>query len=421
MIMRYLLKLFVFLLICLSAQAAEEIAVYSADVPVASQSKPDFQKALPTAMQQVLVNVSGQAALPKLETLNNAMKNPEPWVQQYRYVADANGYTLHVQFDPAGINRLLQQAGIKASGTSRPPILVWLAMGTPEGQMIVPNNPGEAVVDTSQKTAEKQSLSLLWPELDLQDMNQLTVSQVAAFDIPAITTASKRYQTSVILVGNIKQISVTQWQAQWVLLAPGTKTTWSTTGEQANAMMPSVINTVASILQKQNVTTASATTATTTASSAPPSVDQNNVSPSNTGGNPSNPNTVTLKITGVNGLDDYAQVVKYVRTLPSITAVDANQVDADFLILNITITGGKPTLVQDLSNSDRLVPDQGGDSQDGDVDLIYRWQLGSDNSATSAGTPQMKMPEGMGMVTPSADPTPDMPNVTKTTDDGVSP
>jgi hypothetical protein len=413
MIMRYLCKLCLLFFVVSTAHAAEEIALYSADVPVASQSKQDWQQALPTAMQEVLQNVSGQTSLPKLETLNNALKNPEPWVQQYHYFAATKGYTLHVQFDPAGINRLLQQVGIKASGTARPPILVWLAMDTPEGRMIVPNNPSESVVNTLQKSAEKQSLSLLWPELDLQDMNQLNVDQVSAFDIPAITAASKRYQTSVILIGQINQNPAKQWQAQWMLLTPGTKTNWSTSSQEANAMMPSVVNTVAGVLQKQHVTAASAATVSTPTPSVNPSTATENAN--DNGANPNN-NVVTLKITGVNGLDDYAQVVKYVRTLPSITAVDANQVDAEFLVLNVTITGGKATLVQDLSNNDRLVPDQNTDSQDSDVDLVYRWQLGSDPAA-----PQTKVPEGMGMVTPSGDPTPPMPDVADTTDDGVRP
>jgi hypothetical protein len=53
---------------------------------------------------------------------------------------------------------------------------------------------------------------------------------------------------------------------------------------------------------------------------------------------------ISLHVYGINGLNDFSEVVSYVRALNSVTSVEATTVDSDDVILTVKTTGGSAKL-----------------------------------------------------------------------------
>lgn len=86
---------------------------------------------------------------------------------------------------------------------------------------------------------------------------------------------------------------------------------------------------------------------------------------------------INLHVYGVNGLNDFSEVVNYVRALPSVTSVEASTVDADDVILTVQSTTGKAALEKMILQAadHRLTPitiDKTSAESEGNQ-LAYRW------------------------------------------------
>jgi hypothetical protein len=116
------LTLLLFAAACAVAHAG---ALYTAQVPVASQADEERGAALKAAMAQVVVKVSGDAAIVGKPEIAKAIASADKYVQQYQYaqeVVTENGQpqvrlNLVAQFDRDGIDRLVADA----TGLSRQP------------------------------------------------------------------------------------------------------------------------------------------------------------------------------------------------------------------------------------------------------------------------------------------------------------
>jgi hypothetical protein len=116
------LTLLLFAAACAVAHAG---ALYTAQVPVASQADEERGAALKAAMAQVIVKVSGDAAIVSKPEIAKAIASADKYVQQYQYaqeVVSENGQpqarlNLIAQFDRDGVDRLVADA----TGLNRQP------------------------------------------------------------------------------------------------------------------------------------------------------------------------------------------------------------------------------------------------------------------------------------------------------------
>src|SRR5215468_5510557 len=97
--------------------------LYSAQVPVASQSDEDRAEALKTGLSQVMVRVSGEAGVLSKPEVAKALGQAERYVQQFQYQQDIVNeggqpqvhLTLIAQFDRGAVDRLLRGTGAAAA------------------------------------------------------------------------------------------------------------------------------------------------------------------------------------------------------------------------------------------------------------------------------------------------------------------
>ena len=112
--------------------------LYTAQVPVASQSDEDRAEALKTALGQIIVRVSGEAGVLAKPEIAKALGQAERYVQQFQYQQDVvteGGQqqvrlTLVAQFDREAVDRLARGPGVVAESAEPEPAAAEVKPGT---------------------------------------------------------------------------------------------------------------------------------------------------------------------------------------------------------------------------------------------------------------------------------------------------
>ena len=375
----------VFFLSCvlaISASAAIVGNLYQGEVPVAGQTPADWQKALPEALKQVLVKLTGNPQIDQVTAVHAALAKAGNYVQSYNYSTLAvpqNNLTESVQirFSQRAITRLLQQANQAQLPNNRPSVLVWLAVPDEKNQPKAIYDSSDATVASFQKAAETNAIPLVWPTMDLQDISALSANQIWNQDLANIQAASGRYHADKILVGHLQK-SGNQWQGNWILISDAGNQTWQTQGADMNQAAVSVLdfvnrqtaglnNTSQAIVTPNSSTSTPVSIVPATANGVPATLTQTPVVPPAVGGG----QTVTMKVDGIHGLDDYASLLNYLRSLSSVAEVDTEQMNDDNLVLDLKVNGTPDMLIKDLSVGGKLTPE--GDAIDHGSVMNYHW------------------------------------------------
>lgn len=122
------LRVFALVLLLLLAPLAGQAAPsgYTGEAPVASQSDEDRVEALKAALASVVVERSGDSALPARPDVAKALAQAERYVLQYQYkrgsADDGSARLILVaQFDSVAVDRLLQRSGAGGAETAAAP------------------------------------------------------------------------------------------------------------------------------------------------------------------------------------------------------------------------------------------------------------------------------------------------------------
>lgn len=237
-----MLRVRLLLVVCLLFAAfprlapGQEAGLYEGEVPVDSQNEAERNAALPAALAQVLVKVSGTR-----EAASAAGGQAAALMQRYRYrqdVVTANGVPaikvyLIARFDAAGVDRLLAQAGYGTWPEPRQKPLLWLAIDDGSGARVVGEAQASAVAALRAR-ANQRGMQVRLPKNDEQDQLAATPESVLAGDVETLLAASARYGGAPLLVGSLRR-SGTGWRASW-LLHDGSREVARWQSDDANAM-----------------------------------------------------------------------------------------------------------------------------------------------------------------------------------------
>jgi hypothetical protein len=209
-------------LVFAKAHARADDGYYSAEVPVASQSRADRQVALSRAMAAVLIKVSGNLAAPNTELGAKAQANAASYVQEFRYLQPTNAQVeegikllLRADFDPGRVRELLKDSGQGVWPANRPQVLVWAIEDTPEVGRSIIMDPTHPLIRDLIARANVRGLPVLLPLWDLDDQIALPMDKLWSFDDAAIMAASARYDITTVLSARYSQASNQTWLASW--------------------------------------------------------------------------------------------------------------------------------------------------------------------------------------------------------------
>lgn len=299
-----------------------------ASAPVESQSAEDRTAAFGAALEQVIMGLTGRADAVEAARAAGVLENPERFVQQFRYEAGEDGQLqLVARFDGAALREALGSAGIAVWQADRPPVLVWLAADTGAGRDIVGG--GDALRQALQEAAGDYGVPLLFPLLDLQDQQLVSVSDVSGGFPGPIVEASRRYGTPLVLIGSLRRDG-SLVRARWDLLIDGYSTGggWQNVAGSRQEIIRQAAEELAQRLRDDYTVL--------------PAVDSGE--------------QLRLWVAGVTDLRGYARAERTLRGVPGVEKVTAQEIVGDRVRFRLELSVSQERARRELSRASMLVP-----------------------------------------------------------------
>lgn len=219
--------------------------LYQVEIPVISKLSDVKEQAMKEGFLQVLIRLSGDPRVDKNPIIREGLKKAEYYVHDYNYALEtpnSSEYLLRIRYEPTDINRLLKQANIASWGEQRPLILVWLVLQDKHNHIeIIANEAPNNIFKNMSKEGKKFGLPLIFPVMDVSEMNQVSPQDVMSFSYTTLSMAAKRYSPDALLVGEIVEYSDGA-QSNWRFIMRNTQWNWRVNGRTANALVIGVIN-----------------------------------------------------------------------------------------------------------------------------------------------------------------------------------
>lgn len=183
----------------------------------------DEQQLKELALQQVLIKVSGNPQVNKLDESQQLLQNTQSLLSQFGYRNIENNRYFMAVFDPSKINQALKEMQQPVWGETRPQTLVWLIVDSDSERQLISdamiNGNQDDVLSFVLKSAQQQrGISLRFPLMDLDDNLAVSLSDVSGRFFDQIAEASERYDASLFAVANLKQKEGEAWDLEWALV-----------------------------------------------------------------------------------------------------------------------------------------------------------------------------------------------------------
>ncbi|MEZ5456835.1 MAG: DUF2066 domain-containing protein [Lysobacteraceae bacterium] len=328
---------------------AQSIDLYEGETSVEDQSEGARSAALPQALANVAIKLSGDLQVAQNGALSSGLANASQWIQNFRYREDArieNGaavrtQTLIARFQPDAVDRWLRDAGVAVWSVPRPAVTVWLGIDDGRGARLVAEAQANAVNALTKRAADR-GIALLFPLLDIEDQSAIQVDQVWREDLSALRAASARYDNRAVLAGRLQR-NDNGWSASWVLVdGDEVVQRWSDAGLDATALLARAGDVAIDGLAKRYAHTALIGT----------------------------PGRYRIVVSDVGSALDYAQMNAYLRSLALVRSLQVDATQDGLLWLTLDLAAGLESLDASLAVSRQLVPA----GQRVDETPVYRWQ-----------------------------------------------
>jgi len=320
----------------LVVQAVEVTGLYEAELAVTSQGRTERKETVRSALLEVLIKASGNTQVALSPGVPQILSRSTQFLQQYRYrneqkpvdaetnIAQTQQY-LWVRFDKTALNTAMRNIGLAIWSRSRPSTLAWIVVEQQGQRQLLRSGEANAITKIILEQAKRRGIPLDLPLLDLEDQQRIGVTDVLGRFQEPILKASKRYSADAVLVGRLRQLSSQRWQMQWTLNVSGRENSWSEEGSLAaviNLGIDAVTSTLASnfVLVANNVAT-----------------------------------EVTVLVTGVSSLDDYARSEEFLAGLDGVLSVEPETIGNQRIHYKIKLRGDEKSLLQSVRLSSKAV------------------------------------------------------------------
>ncbi|KDM91228.1 DUF2066 domain-containing protein [Photobacterium galatheae] len=318
-------------LIALPLQAATVETLYQAQVSLPDTDSQTTRAARATALQQVLVKVSGQSNISDNEVIQKALENNSTYVSQLGHSSVNGQPTLDVSFDREKIRTLLTQANATFWSEQRPTILVWLIEDKHRDRAIVFDQSDNALQRPLNQAAALRGVPLLLPIGDFEDVTAISVPDLWGGFVQPIAKASTRYQPDAVMVVRVKG-SDAKTQLTWQLF-PGSPSAMldgqaepvegRTNGSVA---IQEMMNTVADHLAARYAIQLGGATE---------------------GG-------FAIEVANIRHVEDFFQLESLLKAMSSVAEVNATHLQGDRVRFSIQLLGNEQAFARELSMEPRL-------------------------------------------------------------------
>jgi len=312
------------------AEGARVGGLYTAEVELPGGSSSALPQAFDAALGQVLVKVTGQGGAAADSVVMESFGDSSVLVQQYRINPDD---TVWVMFDPVGIKRILDQLEQPIWGEERPTTLVWLIMDAGEGERTILASDSdvrnrtdfeertkdsqialleESIREELQNTADQRGVPIFLPLVDTEELATISVSEVWGGFSESLVDASIRYGADAVLVGRARLSSRDPAEVRWTLLLEQERFDWA-------ADIASGPNELANLFAARLATSGGSS------------------------------RRVLLEVVGIETLNDYGRISKYLSALDVIEDYSVNRVSDSDVIFSLSVRGDVEHLTRTIA------------------------------------------------------------------------
>jgi hypothetical protein len=320
------------------AQVIDPAALYEGEAPVPDQSDEARVAALPQALAQVLIKLTGNADAPTDPGLRAQLDGAADLLQHYRYRSDVvvvdglpqQRAVLVARFERSKVDAMLSAAGLAFWPGPRPPLMLWLGIDDGRGPRLVSEAQAQAVAALSNRAAA-EGVGLIFPLLDLEDQAAVDAQAVWAENIAALVAGSARYASQSVLSGRLERAG-SGWRVSWLVVDGGeVLRRWSDAGADAQALLANgASQAVASLTQRYAGLAALG-----------------------------DPGRYAVRIQGVRSGADYARAVAYLRSLSLVRGLEVRSAAGESLVVMLDLGAGVEAL-QRLAGFGQVLRPLGG-------------------------------------------------------------
>lgn len=332
-------------LLAQNVSAVRVNALYRGEIPTTSQSASERSQVASQALEQVFIKVSGNNQIISNPAIKSHLSAANSMIQQYAYgtlsvPSPGKNYLLQIDFDPEAINQILRNASVPIWGQSRPLLMVWLVYDL-QGKtpVIVSADAANSIAHQLKQNADQRGVPVIFPMMDVTDLNQVTAKDVSAMTLPVLTQASKRYASDGMLIGYI-HVDNKGYNTQWKLILGNDQSSLSSAGKGLPEILKVIINNVADNLASHYAVVMSNSAQV----------------------------KITLKVVGITQADDFTQMMNYLQHLTQVTDVQLLQVLGSDVELSVSLRGTQESFTQAVALGQKMTPAQPQEGM-----LVYQW------------------------------------------------
>ncbi|MCU8070376.1 DUF2066 domain-containing protein [Shewanella sp. SM32] len=181
-----------------SVNAVEVSKLDEANVPVSSRAVAERDKALKSALEQVIIKNTGTARSLDNSLIQSQLSNPDTLLSQYGYIEQNGQLLLTASFEHRRIVALLRQAQLPVWGTQRPLTLFWVAMPGDGDTMILGDSSALAERKIFSDFSYARGIPVLLPILDLDELMGINPNDIKGMFADIVASVSGRYQADFL-------------------------------------------------------------------------------------------------------------------------------------------------------------------------------------------------------------------------------
>lgn len=340
---------FVIFLSTFAAHSAVIDGLYSASVEIDNQSSRQQKKAARSALEKVLVKISGNRQLLESADVKRYLSKAEDFLLSYQFERTNNQLKYNAEFDVDKVESIIRSTGFPLWGKYRPDTLIWLAVEEQASvqRRLISDDINEALVNTALVSAKSRGIEVSFPVLDLTDIQQVSVYDVWSSFSQNIVAASERYAMEYVLSARMyfrtqqmveqQQIGLDApleplvgdvWVIDWMLTKDGTFESGVVSALDKTNVMQNLIETLADSLSRTYAISAVT--------------------------NPLDDKYTNVTIANINSLSSYVEVLGFLDGLSMIVSASLIEQQGDRATFRLELFGAKENLYQAFRLERRL-------------------------------------------------------------------
>lgn len=215
-----------------SAFAVEVKGLYEVELIAHSQSATDRELAIKQAMFAVLNRVVVAEDIAQVPAVQQLLNSAQNYVKQSQYslisadgASDTDARLLRVEFDEDQLLEVLRSSKVGLWSEIRPETLLWLVIDE-DGKRQFYNADAMPNIESALSLGSKLTgLPVIYPMLDLEEQQKISVSEVLGVDSKNLLAVSSRYEVPAIMAGRLAKKGEC-WQGEWAFHFDGKIKQW---------------------------------------------------------------------------------------------------------------------------------------------------------------------------------------------------